>query len=78
MTEIVDYKNMQDMPESYGNQVIDLTEEELNALVAGKSVLCQINGGEYQLLITNDNIKPCSGSGGCWLEQRGIKYEADK
>lgn len=49
--EIVEYTDKKSMPSSYGNQVVELTTEMLDAICLGKGVLFEINGGEYLGLI---------------------------
>ena len=53
--EIVDYTTINDMPPSYGNQVIRLTDEDIKAIQNGKGVLFEINGGEYLGLIVKED-----------------------
>ena len=51
---IVSYTDIDSMDASYGNQVVELTHEMLDAIRDGKGVAFDINGGEYGGLIILD------------------------
>lgn len=41
----------------YGSEIFTITEKDIKALLSGKQLACDINGGEYALFIIMDNLE---------------------